>query len=98
TPSIAGGQPYVVKPGDTLWQIAADQLGDPSRWPTIAQANGIQRGQERRLQPGQQLLIPGGAPAGPPPMPNTTGQGLGPMPPVPTPRADPRMAIGSAPV
>ncbi len=89
TPSIAGGTPYTVQSDDTLWGIAAQTLGDPSQWPTIAQANGITRGQERNIQPGQRLLIPGGAPGAPSPMPNTTAQGFGPMPPVPTPQARP---------
>jgi len=30
---------YQVKPGDTLWRIAKDQLGDPNRWKEILKVN-----------------------------------------------------------
>ena len=46
-----------VAPGDSLWKIAERELGDGSRWKEIAKANGIK--DPRRLQPGQNLTIPG---------------------------------------
>ncbi|MFO0835541.1 MAG: LysM domain-containing protein [Phycisphaerales bacterium] len=32
---------HVVRPGECLWKIAEDELGDPLRWPEIASANGL---------------------------------------------------------
>lgn len=48
---------YVVKPGDTLWEIAFKTLGDSAKWGLIAAANGITN--PNRLLPGQRLTIPG---------------------------------------
>lgn len=47
---------YTVQPGDTLWAIAASQLGDGARYGEIAAANGI--GNPDSIQAGQSLLIP----------------------------------------
>jgi len=47
---------WVVSEGDRLDQIAAREYGDPSRWPIIAEANGIER--PRSLVPGTVLTIP----------------------------------------
>lgn len=55
---------YTVKKGDTLSGIAAKLLGDSSKWPTIAQANGIK--DPSKLQVGQVLKIPGAAEQSPP--------------------------------
>lgn len=52
-PSVA---PVVVKPGDTLWQIADDELGDPTRYPEIAQRNKIDN--PDLINVGQRLSIP----------------------------------------
>jgi nucleoid-associated protein YgaU len=35
------GNPYTVKSGDTLYDIAQAYYGDGNRWQEIAQANGI---------------------------------------------------------
>lgn len=45
-----------VKEGDTLWGIAKEEYGDPTKWKRIASANGIE--DPRSLQPGTALTIP----------------------------------------
>ena len=47
---------YTVKPGDSLWQIAQDQLGNGWRWPKIAAANNIEA--PYIIHPGDRLIIP----------------------------------------
>ena len=37
-----GGATYIVQPGDSLWSIAATQLGDPTRWREIFDLNAEQ--------------------------------------------------------
>jgi nucleoid-associated protein YgaU len=55
---------YVVKPGDSLWTIAKNQLGDGSRWTEIYKANASIIGESPRLiVPGQQLSMPAANPA-----------------------------------
>jgi nucleoid-associated protein YgaU len=47
---------YVVRSDDSLWTVAAEQLGDASRWAEIAMANpGID---PDRLRPGQRIRLP----------------------------------------
>jgi hypothetical protein len=46
---------YVVTQGDTLRQIAREELGDAGRWTEIAEANGLD---SLDLEPGQVLVIP----------------------------------------
>jgi hypothetical protein len=46
----------IVKQGDTLWQIAESQYGDPALWRAIAAANSIRC--PRKLKPGTEILIP----------------------------------------
>jgi hypothetical protein len=45
-----------IRPGDTLDWIAAEELGSPGAWRSIAVANGID--DPRRLRVGQSLVIP----------------------------------------
>lgn len=47
---------YEVKPGDTLWSIAARELGDGHRWSFIAAANGMT--EPFRIEIGQKLVLP----------------------------------------
>lgn len=54
----AGKGTHVVKKGDTLWALAARELGDGRRWKEIAKANGVKN--PRLLQIGTRLTIPGG--------------------------------------
>ena len=50
---------YTVQPGDNLWDIAKDKLGDGSRWGEIYDANKAIIGDNSRLiLPGQQLQMP----------------------------------------
>jgi LysM repeat protein len=56
--AAASGRVYTVRPGDTLSGIAQRELGAASRWTEIADLNGIPRGAERNIQPGQQLRLP----------------------------------------
>jgi len=46
---------YVVQPGDTLWRIAAIQLGDPQKWTLIAQDNPHTNA--NRLMVGESLYL-----------------------------------------
>lgn len=50
---------YVVREGDNLWKIAAQQLGDGSRYREIARLNAGTIGDEDRLLVGMQLKMPG---------------------------------------
>lgn len=47
---------HTVVKGDTLWAIAARYYRDGSRWPRIADANGVT--DPRKLRVGQRLTIP----------------------------------------
>lgn len=49
---------HVVRPGETLWQIAAELTGDPHRWPELYRANRDQIKDPSTLYPGQRLAIP----------------------------------------
>ena len=46
----------VVQRGDTLNRIAAEEYGSAAHWRTIAEYNRIRN--PRRLQPGEELLLP----------------------------------------
>lgn len=50
---------YLVKKGDTLWDLADKNLGDGSRWREIAKLNGVK--DPRKLQIGSKLKFPEGA-------------------------------------
>src|SRR3954469_17451033 len=56
---------YEVRRGDTLWDIAADRLGDGTQWRRIAHLNydrvqpdGGRLDRSHRLQPGWRLVLP----------------------------------------
>jgi nucleoid-associated protein YgaU len=49
---------YVVRQGDSLWQIAADRLGDGSRCSEIAELNAGILDNEDSLSIGMRLRIP----------------------------------------
>ncbi|MFP5328406.1 MAG: LysM peptidoglycan-binding domain-containing protein, partial [Acidimicrobiia bacterium] len=90
TPSTNGH--HVVERGDTLSAIAADELGDPNRYPEIFDLNvGDLQPDGRRLEdpnlilPGWELEIPTDQPAPLPLPPEPEAAGSAVAPPAPTP-------------
>ena len=63
-PPITDNHTYIVKAGDTLWDIAQSQLGNGSRYKEIMALNGLT---SDIIQPGQVLKLPTGN--------NNTGSG-----------------------
>ena len=58
-PAPAGPRYYTVKSGDSLWRIARDQLGDPSRHVELFELNeSTLHGDPDSLTPGQKLILP----------------------------------------
>lgn len=53
---------HVVRPGDTLWDLARQYLNDPFRWPLIFQANRDVVANPHWIYPAERLVIPGIAP------------------------------------
>jgi nucleoid-associated protein YgaU len=49
---------YIVRDGDTLWNIAAEQLGNPSRYKEISKLNADVLKNENELTIGMQLSLP----------------------------------------
>jgi hypothetical protein len=49
---------YIVRQGDTLWNIAAEQLGNASRYKEITQLNADVLKNENELTIGMQLSLP----------------------------------------
>ena len=49
---------YTVKKGDCLWNIAASELGDGSRWPEIYELNRDRISNPRLIYPGQEFVLP----------------------------------------
>ena len=47
---------YVVKKGDTLWDLARKYYGNPYKWTRLADRNGVRN--PRLLQIGKRLIIP----------------------------------------
>jgi nucleoid-associated protein YgaU len=58
----AAGDParWIVRPGDSLWRIAADEstFGDGRAWPRLYAANKDRIGSPDRIYPGQEITIP----------------------------------------
>ena len=54
----AAGTRYVVKRGDTLWDIAGATLGSPLKWPSLYAANRNVLSRPSLIHPGQTLVIP----------------------------------------
>ena len=52
------GRLYTVRDGDSLWKIAADQLGDGSRYTEVAKLNDDVLSDEDSLTVGMTLKLP----------------------------------------
>jgi len=76
--AAAAEQTVVVEPGDTLWQIAQEHLGDGDRYPNIAAAStGLQDDGARLvdpnlIRPGWELTMPSSTAAPAPAVPDAT--------------------------
>ncbi len=99
-PAATAGRVYVVRRGDTLWGIAAAQLGDPLRWRQIyalndgrPQPDGATLTDPNDIWPGWTLILPADASA--PPLPAAAHNGNTAHPP---PRQPPAPARLQAPV
>jgi Tfp pilus assembly protein FimV len=51
-------QTHEVRPGETLWTISAEELGDGALWVAVYRANRDQIKNPKVLHPGQKLAIP----------------------------------------
>ncbi|NEO31372.1 MAG: LysM peptidoglycan-binding domain-containing protein [Symploca sp. SIO3C6] len=53
-------RPYTIKPGDTLWNIAQQELGNPYNWVNIQKEDGttFTEAEARNLQIGQLVYLP----------------------------------------
>ncbi|WP_265515847.1 tetratricopeptide repeat protein [Nitratireductor luteus] len=49
---------YTVKPGQTLWSIAAEELGDGERFREILKLNPVLGGNPDRIEVGQEIKLP----------------------------------------
>lgn len=56
--ATGGASSHVVAPGESLWSIAAEQLGDGSRFRELLELNPQLRGDPARIVPGQELVLP----------------------------------------
>lgn len=76
----AGAEAHQVAPGETLWGIAEDNLGDGNRYGEIFEANrGVQNdgstfSDPNLIQPGWEMSIPGTHSADPTPQPEPSSQ------------------------
>lgn len=56
-PAAAAGKTYTVRPGDSWWRIAAQQLGSGLKCNALAKANG--KSIYSTIHPGDKLVLPG---------------------------------------
>lgn len=57
-PAPAGRKERVIVSGDTLWQIATEELGDGTRYPEIFAASNFRSGNPNLIYPGEIAIIP----------------------------------------
>jgi len=57
-PAARADRIHVVRPGESLWQIAAAVTGDATLWPLLYRANRDQIKDPSLVYPGQRLTIP----------------------------------------
>lgn len=57
-PASAERRTHVVAPGQSLWSIAVEKLGDGHRYREILGLNPSLRGDPGRIMPGQELVLP----------------------------------------
>ena len=62
-PTAADAREHTVVAGETLWSIARAYYGSPFEWRRIYEANQANIANPNWIEPGQQLVIPGGGPA-----------------------------------
>ncbi len=55
---VATAEPYVVVPGDTLWDIARRFYGSPRKWSVIYEANKAKVSNPRLIYAGMELAVP----------------------------------------
>jgi hypothetical protein len=55
---VADGDTHLVEEGESLWTIAADELGSGARWPQLHEANLDVLPDPHDLRPGMKLRIP----------------------------------------
>ena len=51
---------HTVRPGQSLWSIATDKLGNGERYREILELNPGLRGDPGNIRPGQELVLPPG--------------------------------------
>ena len=58
SPKSGQNRQYVVREGDSLWQVAASQLGDATRYKEITRLNAAILNDEDSISVGMRLLLP----------------------------------------
>src|ERR1051325_2529356 len=58
--TVPQGRVHVVRPGDTLWDLARLYLADPFLWPDIFRLNTDVVSNPALIYPNERLVLPGG--------------------------------------